>query len=71
MARFRVIKDGTGWAVTKNGRRYFDKTYSTKQAAKSAARRAASTGDSVQGQRTDGTWGTESTKGTFGKQGDR
>ncbi len=71
MARFRVIKDGDGWAVTKNGRRYYQKTYPTKRKAEQAASRAASKGDSVQGQRVDGTWGSENTKGMFGAQGDR
>lgn len=73
MARYTVQADpvGDGWAVYKNGRRHFKKTYATKQAALNAARRAASRGDSVQGRRVDGTYGPEFTKGMFGPQGDR
>lgn len=71
MARFRVVRDGSGWKVTKNGRRHYSKTYQTKQAALAAARRAANVGDSVQGQRLDGTWDEEDTKGIFGPRGDR
>lgn len=72
MARFRVVQEDNGWRVTKNGRRHFKKTYSTKQAATDAAYRAASKGDSVQGQKlSSGQWGNERTKGTFGPAGDR
>jgi hypothetical protein len=70
MARYRVVQDGSGWKVTKNGRRHYKKRYQTKQAALDAAKRAASTGDSVQGQRVDGTWGEEDTKDIFGPRGD-
>jgi hypothetical protein len=70
MARYRVIQDGTGWAVTKGGRRHFQKTYQTKQAAVDAAQRAASAGDSIQAQRLDGTFGPERTVGTPGPRGD-
>ncbi len=71
MARFRIIRDGDDWAVHKNGVRHFQKTYNTKSAARSAARRAASKGDSVQGQKVNGQWGDEDTKGIFGPSGDR
>jgi hypothetical protein len=71
MARYRVVQEASGWKVTKNGRRYYQKTYDTKQAALAAARRAANRGDSVQGQTRDGTWGEESTKGIFGPRGDK
>lgn len=70
MARYRVVKDGTGWAVTKNGTRHFQKTYPTKQKATNAATRAANKGDSVQGQKVTGEWGRENTKGIFGPDGD-
>jgi len=70
MARFRIRPDGAGWAVYKNGRRHFQKTYSTKQAAEEAAHRAANRGDSVQAKRLDGTWGPERTKGVRGPEGD-
>lgn len=71
MSRYTVEPDGSGWAVYKNGRRHYKKTYPTKQAALDAARSAASQGDSVQGRRVDGTYGPEYTKGTFGPDGDR
>lgn len=71
MARYRVVKDGTGWAVTKNGQRHYQKTYSTKRDATQAAKRAANKGDSVQGQRVTGQWGEENTKGIFGPPGDQ
>lgn len=71
MARYRVVQDGPGWKVTKNGRRYYKKRYQTKQAAESAAKRAADRGDSVQGQRLDGTWDEEDTRGIFGPRGDQ
>lgn len=71
MARYRIVQDGAGWAVRKNGRRKFAKTYSTQQAAEQAARRTASTGDSIQLQRRDGTWGAERTVRTPGPGGDR
>jgi len=70
MARYRIVQDGSGWAVKKNGRRYYKKTYPTKAAAEAAAERDASRGDSIQAQRTDGTWGPESTVGTPGPRGD-
>ena len=71
MARYRIVQDGAGWAVRKNGRRKFKKTYSTQRAAEQAAERVASVGDSIQVQRLDGTWGAESTVGTPGPRGDR
>jgi len=71
MGTYRVVVDGSGWAVKKNGRRVFQKTYSTKQAAVDAAFRKASAGDSVQAQRLDGTFGAERTVGTQGPRGDR
>ena len=71
MARFTVEPDGDGWAVMKNGRRHFKKTYMTKRAAEQAAHRAATTGDSVQGRRVDGTFGPERTHGVPGPEGDR
>ena len=70
MSRYRVVIDGDGWAVYRNGRRHFKKTYATKAAAEQAAHRAARPGDSVQAQRRDGTFGPERTKGTFGPAGD-
>lgn len=71
MARYRVEPDDTGWMVTKNGRRYYKKSYPTKQAAIDAAYRAADVGDSVQGRRKrDGTYGRERTKGVRGPRGD-
>lgn len=70
MARYTIEPDGSGWAVFKNGRREFQKTYQTKRAAEEAAHRAASKGDSVQGRRVDGTFGPERTKGMFGPDGD-
>lgn len=69
MSRVRIVRDGDGWAVHKNGRRHYKKTYSTKQAARRAARRAADDGQSVQEQRTDGTWGRERTRGVPGPDG--
>lgn len=71
MARYRVTQDGNGWKVTRNGRRHFQKTYPTKEAALTAARRAANEGDSVQGQKLSGHWDTERTKNVFGPKGDR
>lgn len=71
MARYRVRQAGSGWAVYKSGRRRFQKTYSTKRAAEDAAYRDASTGDSIQAKRRDGTWGPERTKNTPGPRGDR
>lgn len=71
MARYRIRQDGTGWAVYKNGRRYYKKSYQTKRAAIEAAHRAADMGDSVQGRRLDGTYGPERTKGVYGPPGDR
>lgn len=71
MAYYNVVRDGNGWKVNKNGRRRFKKTYRTKAKALSAARRDADKGDSVQGQKLDGKWGNERTKGTFGPAGDR
>lgn len=71
MARYRIVQDGGGWAVRKNGRRKFKKTYSTQRAAEQAARRVASPGDSIQVQRLNGTWGAEDTVGTPGPRGDR
>jgi len=70
MARYRVTRANAGWKVTRNGRRYYKKTYSTKQKALAAARRAADSGDSVQGQGIDGMWDEEDTKGIFGPDGD-
>jgi len=70
MARFTVEPVNGGWAVFKNGRRHFQKTYSTKRDAEQAARRAADMGDSVQGRRVDGTFGRERTKGMPGPDGD-
>jgi hypothetical protein len=72
MGTYRVVVDGSGWAVKKNGRRVFQKTYATKQAAVDAAFRTADVGDSVQAQRArDGTFGPERTVGTQGPRGDR
>lgn len=71
MARYDVRQDGAGWAVYRNGRRRFKKTYQTKQDAIDAAHRDATEGDSVQGRRVDGTFGPERTKGVFGPPGDR
>jgi len=71
MSRYRVRQDGSGWAVYKNNRRVFNKTYTTKQAAIDAAFRSASTGDSVQAKRRDGTYGPERTVNTPGPRGDR
>lgn len=72
MARFRVIQEnGSGWKITKNGTRLYKKTYKTKQQALNSARSAASEGDSVQGQKLDGQWDNERTKGMFGPDGDR
>lgn len=71
MGKYRVVVDGAGWAVKKNGRRVFAKTYRTKQAAIDAAIRTASAGDSVQPQRRDGTFGPERTVETQGPRGDR
>ncbi len=70
MARYSVRQDGTGWAVFKNGRRRFKKTYDTKQAALDAAHRDASVGDSIQGRHVDGTFDEERTKGVYGPSGD-
>lgn len=70
MSRFRVVRDGDGWAVTKNGRRYYQKTYPTKHEAEAAARRAADAGDSVQAQQRSGQWGPERTFRTPGPRGD-
>ena len=70
MAQYKITKDGSGWAVYKNGRRAISKTYQTKSNAKAAARRDASTGDSIQAQRRDGTWGPERTVKTPGPGGD-
>jgi len=71
MARYRVIRANGGWVVTRNGQRHFSKVYPTKREALAAARRAADIGDSVQGQRLDGTWEPERTKGVRGPGGDR
>jgi len=71
MGLYKVVVDGTGWAVKKNGRRVFQKTYATKQAAVDAAFRTASQGDSVQAQRLNGTFGPERTVGMTGPGGDR
>lgn len=71
MARYRIVQDGTGWAVRKNGRRRFKKTYPTQALAEQAARRDASVGDSIQIQRLNGTFGREDTVGTPGPGGDR
>lgn len=58
--------------MTKDGRRLYKKTYSTKQSATDAAYRAADKGDSVQGQKlSSGQWDNERTKGMFGPDGDR
>lgn len=70
MTRFRVVRDGDGWAVMKGNRRHFQKTYRTKSAAEDAARRAASQGDSVQAQGRDGRWDQERTYRTPGPRGD-
>lgn len=71
MARWTIEPDGTGWAVYKNGRRHYKKTYPTKREAIDAAHRAANVGDSVQGRRKqDGTWQPERTKGVRGPGGD-
>lgn len=71
MARYRVRQDGNGWALYKNERRHFTKTYKTKKAAMDAAYREANIGDSVQGRRLDGTYQPERTKGIFGPRGDK
>lgn len=71
MARYRIVQDGSGWAVRKNGRRKYRKSYQTQRAAEQAARRAASDGDSIQVQRMNGTWGPERTVGRPGPGGDR
>jgi len=71
MARYTIEPDGSGWAVFKNGRRHFSKTYSTKRDAEEAAHRTANVGDSVQGRRVNGTYGPERTKGVRGPRGDR
>lgn len=71
MGLYKVVVDGTGWAVKKNGRRVYAKTYRTKEAAMNAAMRKANRGDSVQAQRLNGTWGPERTVGTTGPAGDR
>lgn len=71
MSRYRVRQDGNGWAVFKNGRRVYQKTYATKEAAFNAAYRDAGRGDSIQAKRLDGTWGPERTKKAQGPGGDR
>lgn len=70
MARYSIRPDVTGWAVYRNGRRRFKKTYPTKDEALDAAHRDADVGDSVQGRRVDGTFGPERTKGVRGPDGD-
>lgn len=71
MARYTVSPDGPGWAVYRNGRRRYKKTYQTKRAAIEAAHRDAEMGDSVQGRRVDGTYGPERTHSTPGPRGDQ
>ena len=71
MARYRIVRDDPGWAVRKNGRRKFAKTYDTQRKAEQAARRVASVGDSIQIQRRNGRWLPERTVGTPGPGGDR
>ncbi|MFW5900390.1 MAG: DUF2188 domain-containing protein [Halodesulfurarchaeum sp.] len=70
MAQYRVRQDATGWAVYKNGRRRFKRSYPTKRAAIDAAYRDAHQGDSIQAKRLDGTWGRERTKEMPGPGGD-
>lgn len=71
MAQYRIRQDADGWAVYRNSRRRFKKSYATKQAAIDAAHRDAVVGDSIQGRRVDGTYDRERTKGVFGPAGDR
>lgn len=71
MSKYRIRQDDDGWAVYKNGRRVYQKTYPTKRAAENAAYRDAGRGDSIQAKRLDGTWGPERTKKVQGPRGDR
>jgi len=70
MAQIKVVPDGSGWKVMKNGRRVYKKTYPTKQKALNAAKRAASMGDSIQPQGRDGNFQKEMTYDTPGPRGD-
>lgn len=53
MSRYRVVPDGSGWAVKKNGRT--KSNHRKKRPAINSARRMADSGDSIEIRRSNGT----------------